>query len=87
MAVWNKHIFFNKNSKKVTALVSDICNNKYFDCSFLLLSVPLKQYGDIVDLNCNCDNVPFNDKIDVIVQQVMKLQRIQLVRQVTAETQ
>ena len=42
----NIYIFFNKNSKKVTALVFDICNNKYFECSFLLLSVPLKECRD-----------------------------------------
>ena len=56
-----KHVFYNTTTQQVTGLLYDISDNKHFECSFLLLSIPLSENGDLVDLQCKCGNVPEKD--------------------------
>ena len=56
-----RHVFFHRIEKKVEAQIYDHINKKYYECGFKILSVPLKKYGDVVHMHCDCGIVPAKD--------------------------
>lgn len=53
-----RHVFCHRLKQTVNAQIYDHGNKQYYECGFKLLTLPLKEYGDVVHMHCTCGIVP-----------------------------